>query len=106
LYNIEDDPFEARNLVESSADADTKALEHCRDIIENTIDFEQIKRDRDSDEELQHTYRLGVAKGTPNQYHFPDDRVIDADTIIYHPRVIAEDPSAIYDDFPTRDTEN
>ncbi len=35
-----------------------------------------------------------------NLFHLPGGRVVDAETPLYEPKVIAEDPAAFFGDYP------
>jgi len=100
LFDLGSDPQEQQNLAPDATGADAEALSRLRVLVEETIDFEEARRRRE-DSTLLKTYRNGGPKGTGNAYHFPDGRVIDADTPLYHPHVIAEDPEAVFDDYPS-----
>ena len=99
LFDLSTDPFETRNLVADPRPGVEQTLEELRTIVASTIDFEDISTRRAEDNKLREEYKLGTARGDPNQYHFPDGRVINADSAIYNPHVICEHPEVIYDDY-------
>ncbi|WP_336022671.1 sulfatase-like hydrolase/transferase [Halobellus salinisoli] len=99
LFNVEEDPLETENLAEEPRDDDAEALESLRNVVRESLDFEETLEQKEKAAQLKDEYRLGAYRGGPNQYHLPDGRVIDADTPIYHPDVVAEEPDVIFDDF-------
>lgn len=101
LFDLDVDPLEQHNIASTAAGRDEDTLTRLRDFVADTIDFETIDEKQERDRRLKDAYRLGISKGTPNQYHWPDGRIIDADTPIYHPHVLAEEPDVIYDDYPS-----
>jgi choline-sulfatase len=99
LFNVEADPLETENLAEGARGDDAEALESLRNVVRESLDFEETLERKEEAEELKQEYRLGAYGGAPNLYHFPDGRVVDADTPLYHPDVVAEEPDVIFDDF-------
>lgn len=105
LFDLDVDPLETRNLAEDEAmrdDEDDEALEALRTLTNETVDFDEIDEIRKQDRELKDEYKFGPSKGDPNQYHFPDGRIINADSAIYNPHVICEHPDVVYDDYDGR----
>jgi len=96
LFDLEADPLETENI---AADA-TESRDRLRERVDESLDFAEVDSRRKRDEELAREYRLATPKGGPNQYHMPDGRVIDGDTLLYHPHVITDDPTAAYHDYP------
>jgi choline-sulfatase len=100
LFDLETDPLETTNRA-ADPDADASAaLQRLRGVVDESLDFAEVDRRRKRDAERAREYRLATPKGGPNQYHMPDGRVIDGDTLLYHPHVITDDPTAAYDDYP------
>jgi len=98
LFDIEADPLERRNLADSD---DTDApLQRLRQLVTDSLDFDAIDSHRARDERMAREHRLATPNGGPNQYHMPDGRVIDGDTLLYHPHVITDDPEVAYEDYP------
>jgi choline-sulfatase len=106
LFDLDGDPFETHDLA-ADADArnneDDEALEALRTLADETVDFGEVKAARERDAELEEEYKFGPPKGDPNQYHFPDGRIIDADSAIYNLHVICEHPGVVYDDYEGRE---
>lgn len=101
LFDLEEDPLEQQNLAPDPDERDGAALDRLRSVVEETMDFEAAERERLSDEqELAEEYRLGAPEGTGNAYQFPDGRVVEADTPLYRPSVLIEEPEVIFDDYP------
>ncbi|WP_096388983.1 sulfatase family protein [Halopenitus persicus] len=102
LFDLEADPLERHDLAADAAARDAEdddALADLRALTNETIDFEEIDEIRERDRELTEDHTFGPSKGDPNQYHFPDGRVIDADSAIYNPHVVCEHPEVVYDDY-------
>lgn len=101
LIDLEADPHEQTNLADDSVNHSSRILERLRELVDETLDFDNAEEKRIRDEaELETEYSLGTPKGTGNAYHFSDGRIVDADTPLYQPHVLLSDPSAILDDFP------
>jgi len=97
LFDLQTDPLETTDL----AGDDTEApLERLREHVRQSLDFDALDRQRERDERLARAHRLATPKGGPNQYHTPDGRIIDGDTLLYHPHVITDEPSVAYHDYP------
>jgi len=100
LFDLAADPLERHNLAANRNDEAEEALGRLRNRVERSLDFADVDRKREQDERMAEDYRLPTPKGGPNQYNMPDGRVIDADTLLYHPQVITDAPEAAYDDYP------
>jgi choline-sulfatase len=99
LFDLSADPLETRNLAASDDVDVTETLQRFRAITQ-ALDFDAADQRRKRDEQMAEEHRLATPKGSPNQYHMPDGRVIDGDTLLYQPHVITDDPSAAYHDYP------
>lgn len=104
LFDIEADPLEQRNLA-TDPDASVDAvLDRLGALVEKTMDFDAAERERNRDEEaLEAEYRLGAPEGTGNAYQLPDGRVVDADTPLYRPSVLIEEPEVVFDAYPEQE---
>lgn len=107
LIDLRADPTEQVNLATDPADEERVVLDRLRRLVDESIDFERIEHDRRRDEEeLESTYSLGAPSGTGNAYHLPDGRIVDADSPLYFPHVLMEDPATVLDDFPSTEQQN
>jgi len=104
-FDLEEDPFETTNLAPSSDD-DQEGYSRLRELVTETVDFEAAERERERDAQLREKYRLGISKGTSNQYLWGDGRLIDADTLVYHPHELAAEPEIVFDDFPQQGSDD
>jgi choline-sulfatase len=102
LFDLAADPRELTNLAADPAGEDAAALDRLRGYVEETIDFDTLDERRERDREVADRHELDAPEGTQrtNAYLFPDGRVVDAQTPIYEPSVLSEDPAATFDDFP------
>jgi len=100
LFDLEEDPLETENRAADDNGGTVEPLERLRRTVEQSLDFAEVDRRRERDEQMAREHRLATPKGGPNQYHMSDGRVIDGDTLLYHPHVITDDPTAAYHDYP------
>jgi choline-sulfatase len=105
LYDLEADPEETEDLapaVEAGerTGAAATAFEHLREYVADTIDFGVVEAVRHRDEEVipQHSLPTGT-RGLVNAYHRPDERVVEADTPLYHPHILAERAERLFADY-------
>jgi hypothetical protein len=49
---------------------------------------------------LKRAYPLSKGKALPNQYLLAEGKLIEADTAIYEPIVISDDPAQFFADYP------
>jgi len=103
LFDLAADPLERHDLADAVRDDASDTLARLRSRVAESLDFAAVDRKRRRDERLAERFRLVTAKGDPNQYHMPDGRVVDADTLLYHPHVITDDASVTYHDHPDVD---
>lgn len=99
LFDLSADPLETRNLMDYPEARDDETLERLRVLVDETMNFDEVDALREEDVTLQEKYKLGTSKGDPNQYQFPDGRIVNADSAIYAPHVICDYPELIYDDY-------
>jgi choline-sulfatase len=105
LFDLESDPFERSNLaadLSALGDDDLTALERLREFVDRTMDFDAADRERDSDRELGEAFELDIETPSPsgNCYTMADGTVVDADTPLYDPTVVTDDPESAFDDYP------
>lgn len=98
LFDLEEDPNEIHNLAPEAAAEDRQALERLRAVVAQTMDFEAAAEKRKEDQKLKEEYKLEIPNGGPNQYYFPDGRVVDADTPIYEPVELSDSPHEQFDE--------
>jgi choline-sulfatase len=99
LFDLEADPDEQTNLAPAPGEH-AAALERLRGLVDETLDFEAAEHERQRDRERWGAYQLGASDGTGIAYLLPDGRLVDADRPLYHPHVLAEEPSIVFDDYP------
>ncbi|MFB6217696.1 MAG: sulfatase, partial [Halobacteriaceae archaeon] len=99
LFDLEADPLEQENLAEDPGAA-PEALERLRGVVAETMDFEAAARERERDEAALQEHQLAVPTELRNSYHMPDGTIVDADTPLYRPHVITENPGAAFEDYP------
>ena len=100
LFNIDEDPLEMENLAPDASGDDAESLKSLRRLVDDTLDFEETLTRQKQMADLKDDFRLGTYQGGPNQYHLPDGRIVDADSPLYRPDIVAEEPEVIFDDFP------
>lgn len=100
FFDLDADPLETQNLAENASGDAREARSRFSELVDETVDFAAAERERERDRRLKQRHRLGISKGTSNQYHWPDGRVVDGDTLIYHPHELAAEPDVVFDDFP------
>ncbi len=104
FFNLELDPGEQHNLIESASGMDRKALEKLREIAESSIDFEEAENERMvRDGDLSNQYAQDLPKATGNLYIMPSGKLVNADDVIYNPTVISDPASDAFVDFPEGD---
>lgn len=101
FIDLEQDPDERDNRLYDPGKEGEPVLENLRQLADETIDFEAAAAQRREDERLIQEYALGTPKGTGNAYHLDNERIVDADTPLYHPQVLAEQPEEVFDDYPS-----
>jgi choline-sulfatase len=110
MFNLAKDPNEQHNIAElPSAEIGPDAAE-ARDLLaafaQTSMDFDRAERDRtERDAPLKDQYPLAVEGDTPNLYHLPDGRIVNAEDTLYEPTVIAEKPEQTFADFPGRQSD-
>ena len=97
LFDLSSDPLERCDLTGERPDVESEF----RQFIDRTVDFERIERKRTSRRDSPKHDTLDAPKGTSgNAYHLPDGRIVDADTPLYDPDILVEDPASAFADFP------
>jgi len=101
LFDLENDPEEQHNLIDSASGPSKDALEKLRELAETSIDFDAAERERlERDGELRRKYVQNLPPATGNLYIMPSGKVVNADDVIYHPTVIGEHAADAFVDWP------
>ena len=101
FFDLAADPGEQQNLVGRAEGEAATALAALRDFANQSIDFEVAAREREESEtRLQQQYALDAPPSFGNQYLMPSGRLVEADDTLYDPTVIAEEPAALFADWP------
>lgn len=99
LFDLESDPDERQNLAMDPAHAQT--LADLRSKAMNGFDFEEVdERMKREQGEMRERFPMRIEGRTPNQLLMPDGRLIEGDTALYLPAVVAEHPAEVFDDWP------
>jgi choline-sulfatase len=102
FFDLEADPAEQTNLVETAEGKAAEALATLKRIASESIDFEEAERERiERDGALAQQHKLEVPK-TPgsNMYLMPSGKVVAADDTIYAPQVVTDNPADVFGDWP------
>ena len=92
LFDLEADPLEQRNLLESGTEAEKAIGRQLKSLIDDSWDFDAAEAQRRQDEErgFWHNSLPEVCpRKWDNWYRMPDGRIVAADTPLYDPSVIA-----------------
>ena len=89
LFDLEADPLEQRNLLESGTETEHAVGRQLKALIDSSWDFDAAEAQRQKDEEalLRNSLRAGSSRHG-NCYKMPDGRVVAADTPLYSPTVV------------------
>jgi choline-sulfatase len=103
-FDVDADPAEHDDLVRNSGEQ-SAAVERLASIAASSLDFEAAAERREADERDRADRELTLDNETtsafPNLYHLPDGRIVDAETPLYDPTVVIEEPSETFGDWPT-----
>jgi choline-sulfatase len=100
LFDMEEDPNEQNDLLPDSCGAAKDAHSRLSKFVQQTIDWDEIEKQRQQDKEVVHNRNLGIVRGSNNQYHLPDGRIVDADAPLYRSNAVAEAPAQLIRDCP------
>ena len=103
LFDLETDPDEVHNLAADPSPAIADVLDRCESMFASSISFDTIDRRRIEDASLQDEYRLDIPPGHGNAYHMPDGRLVDAESPLYQPNVLAESVTSALETTTRRD---
>ncbi|MDE0079685.1 MAG: sulfatase-like hydrolase/transferase [Caldilineaceae bacterium] len=89
LFDLEADPLEQRNLLESGTETEHAVGRSLKTLIDSSWDFDAAEAQRQKDEEAlrRNSLRAGSSRHG-NCYKMPDGRVVAADTPLYSPTVV------------------
>jgi choline-sulfatase len=100
LFDLEADPDETENLA-SDAEGELAAVrDRLRESVVGTVDFEAIAAASRRENRSEENDRHGLDHGSGNAYLLPDGRLVDAGASIYYPRVLADEPANVFEDYP------
>jgi hypothetical protein len=91
-FDLENDPGEQTNLLESGADL-PEPVRSLATLADESIDFDEAEREyRERDGSLTDDYRLPVGVGADpgNVYVMPSGSLVDAGDTLYRPTVVAD----------------
>jgi len=95
-FDLATDPGEQRDLLRRGGGLPDEVVA-LREFAERSIDFDEAERERTvRDGDLKERYAQAPREEAKNCYHLPGGRVVDADSVLYHPRVVAETPEEIF----------
>jgi len=102
FFDLSEDPLEQRNRLNSSRTDTEEIIEDLRSYAIETLDFDYVDERYEADRIEAPQRQLPIPKGKGNAYHLPDGRIIDADSFLYYPHVLCEDPEALITDMSTQ----
>ena len=107
LFDLNADPLEQQNLATdpSALDNDAqRALDRLREFVDETMEFDAAESERESDRALAERYEIEAETPSPsgNCYVMCDGTIVDADTPLYDPTVVVDDPESTFDDYPKK----
>jgi len=105
LFDIEADPLEQHNLAEDPSGEEENTLKRLRRLVDETMDFDRAETLWKRDEELQNEHELAIPTSRGNQYLLPDGRLVEAETTLYQPDVVTDDPGSSFVDWPDQSSE-
>lgn len=89
LFDLEADPLEQRNLLESGTGAEMAVGRELKALVDGSWDFDaaDVQRQKDEEELRRNSLKKGTGRHG-NCYYMPDGRVVAADTPLYDPTVV------------------
>lgn len=102
FFDLSTDPLEQNNLVLNASETDRDALDRLREFVDESIDFDEAEVERERDSHLQEEYALNKETASPSGscYLLRDGSIVDADTSLYNPTIVVDDPEGTFDDYP------
>jgi len=106
FVDLQTDPYEQHNLAADGISVDGRAreaLERLRTFVDRTMDFDGAERERKAATKCAETYSLDHETSSPsgNCYTLEDSTIVDADTPLYDPHTVVENPESAFDDYPS-----
>ena len=100
-FDLTEDPDEQINLVGKAEGVVKTELAALRNAALADFDFDTVEILRKKENaELTEKYPQRVYPRTPNQILRGDGKLVEADTPLYYPEIISQEPSMDFDDFP------
>jgi len=101
LFDLVADPFEQKNLAVGHVPPEMATVrDRLAGFVADSVDFDVVERQREEDRARTKAHALRINPGTGNAYLMPDGRLVDADTTLYCPQVLSENPSGVFADWP------
>lgn len=98
LFDLEADPLEQHNLASDPDHAQT--AQRLRGLIDASWDFAEAQTQGEKDMAESARLRLESSASGGNIYHMPNGDWVDAETPLYEPKVVTDDPADFVGDFP------
>ena len=91
MFDLANDPMEQVNLCRTPPEPAREARDRLRRFAEESMDFDEAQRERlERDAALERDYALNLPESTGNLYLMPNDRLLNAEDMLYHPTIICE----------------
>ena len=99
VFDLTTDPNEQHNLLKSNPK--NPELKTLREAVLKDFNFDDIETARKKQTaELKAQFPARVTMHTPNQIFLHNGKLVEADTPLYHPDMVSENPAKDFDDFP------
>jgi choline-sulfatase len=100
LFDLPNDPLETENILQETGQSSNDRITHLVGFVEASVDFAEYEQRRKIDEQQTQHNDLPISRGHGNAYLMDDGRLVDADTPLYRPYVLARYPSKVFEDWP------
>jgi len=101
-FDLIEDPNEQHNLVGSATGEVAAELERLRLAVLESFDFDRAEAARRRETaDLKQRFAARTSFHTPNQIRLGDGRLVEADSPLYYPQVVSQDPTQDFDDVST-----
>lgn len=101
MFDVINDPGEQHNIIDSEDEGIKTAKARMRSLIDESMDFDAASAEREEqDDRLKEEYAIDAPyiEGG-NVYLMPDKRVVYADSVLYNPMVLSDNPSEFFLDY-------